>query len=238
MFKRLFSVCLVLLLAFGTTSVIFAKEKEKTIKLKPEKDNYVILDNVELTEFEDGYNLRIQGSVTEPGVLHYTISVDKDKQTYKTVIKEAKKDDKKDKEVEGQEEFSILSTNKFGRVTVTTQDPPQADLAETSLMLHWDGSTRLGGGATYWAANPSIFGTHWYLSSKEYYQGGTTSYFTEEVVARYYNYDWRWNDQITWANHRIKLYGYHNGNFDYDTNVYYSGEDSWLLLTDVFVENK
>ncbi len=89
-----------------------------------------------------------------------------------------------------------------------------------------------------WAANPTSWGTHWYMDSYGFigsvtYSPDQTSLFSE-AYGNYHNWDFDDINQATYADHWSKIQGKNDGDFDYWWSATHSGEYWWLLDGDVY----
>lgn len=242
---------IILLAIIFLVNLLFATnafaEKSTAIDLKPAKDNYIKLNSVKLIKFDDNnIEFSIKGQKergTEP--LHFGIQVDVQNKTYKTFNKQENKavpDNvlPTEKRNNSTEEVSINSVDHLAAVSITTNDPVHIPCCETGLQLNW---TVSGGTVTNesrskwnWDGNPTLGGTHWYLSYNNYgnwYGGG--DYTSTSAHGKHYNYDFQDDSLSTYAYHDIEITGYGDGDYDYDATWRHTGEYYYFLYGEIWV---
>lgn len=111
-------------------------------------------------------------------------------------------------------------------VRVVTDDPLGVDVAETTHKLTWD--VHADETVSYnwrsvgcWAANPSPFGTHWFVDSCSFIAEGTS-----------HNWDFGDDTKATYADHWSKIQGKNDGWYYYWWDAMHSGE--FLLDGDMY----
>jgi len=230
---------------------------EEVILLQPEAGSDLILDSVKATPLPNG-SVMVSGSgVHKPGEppQYYRWEVNLTKKTYKTTkldpstaklqIPAITKEEINKTQAQNVGIAAISPGSHWAVVWVQTTDLAYESLAETAHRLEWtvysDG--RVGFNlrrVTCWAANPSSFGTHWYIDSCNFagsvsYSSDGTSLFSK-AEGRYHNYDFGDPNQATYAYHWSQIQGKNDGSHPYTWDAVHSGEYSWLLLGHVYAD--
>ncbi len=234
-FILLFTSLIVLL---SPISSVFAQETT-TKNLLPDKDSLTPFQNIEYTTDGNVDHVKVKGNKKADGQAKaYHIKIDKNKGTYKVEPTDLPSNFEQMNTTSNQKgTLSTLSTTTYsGGVETITDDSVGEDLCKTRLSLSWyDYGTTISHNyslMSYWAANPSIFGTHWYTSSHRL--GSPYLYYGNQKLdvdasASYYNYDFLDDDLRTDVSHYIKNTALNNGTFDYVADWGRSGE-SWVTL--------
>lgn len=242
MIKRLFTLFLVFLFllssAITTLATTSSKDGKETI-LQPENGSDVVLSKVEVLKSEENHiSVKVSGhkKLNEPSK-KFNLELNLDKGTYKTKLI---KDDKS-----AEEDTNVTSFGSYSAtVTVVTYDPAYADLARTSQSLWWsvlvDNTVAFSDRSkSVWAANPSAFGTHWFVNQD--YWVGSVSYdpgyqsLSSTNYASYYNWDFQDDNQITEAWHQVEIIGLNSGSYDYNYWYDHTGEYANLLSVQVWL---
>ncbi|MCM1567538.1 MAG: hypothetical protein FNP40_08635 [Dehalobacter sp. 4CP] len=238
--KRMLCLVLSLLMLICFTMPVYAIEStSKVIQLSPDVQTEKILDNVELIMNTDSATLTVKDhKEKDAGLESYTVTIDKENKTYKARKATGKELEKITSTIERNSPSSKSGLSSRGsyslRVAATTFDPPGYVLCQTYNELYWynEGTTsylqsRYEG---YYAANPSILGTHWYCNGL-YWTGlsqGVPS-VTSSNTADFYNWDFILPNYATYVSHSITCQGGWNGSAYYTASTTRSGEDYFLL---------
>lgn len=218
-------------------------------ELKPSNDTEAIFKKVEFyQEGKDNYQVKIYGSKDNVGIIEsYHVTIDLENKKYKATKNIGEKLysilNKTEKQLEiPVSTFSTQTTGSYsGGVIATTDDPLGVDVCQSKHKLWWSVnsnnlSSYVNREASAWAANPSLFNTHWYILDNYYtglntIDGGRT--VTSSSFHSYYNYDFGDTNQRTDVSHELTIYGYYTGNYDYFVDWSASGEYSGLLDLDI-----
>ena len=226
------------------------------IRLQPEASSEVILDSFEAILWSDD-SVTVQSSgqkQAETPALYFHWEINLSKKTYKTtklavsdLIKRTpintKIEKNKGKLTPDAVVVAVTPGTYTATVQVVTDDLVGEDLAETTHKLNW--TVNAGGTVNWnwrsvsaWAANPSSFGTHWFVDTYGFvgsvtYSPDQTSVFSE-AQGKYYNWDFGDDNQATYADHWSKIQGRNDGGFNYWWGATHSGEYWWLLDGDVY----
>lgn len=133
---------------------------------------------------------------------------------------------------------AVLPGYWWGRVQVRTFDPVFIQLTNTSNQLNW--YTYPSGYVywtyyhlSWWAANPSALGTHWFISNYSHFgpfplAAGTQVY--HRMSGDYYNYDFGIPSYRTDVHETAAITARNDGYFNYSWNHTDSGEGAWLIF--------
>lgn len=238
-----------ILVSLALTNIVVANTSIETevITLKSDKSSEILLDKVEVKYFSDGTVIISTKGTRKLGspAVYFEVEVDLENKTYRTrtlpipldMINTTESSISSFDNIELQSYLGTFTAD----VRIHTRDPLSADLAITTNVLSWNAYTgsvsRNYHRYNYWAANPSIFGTHWFVdwSSGTYpWIEGLNIYSENE--AQYYNYDFMDPNLPTYANHYILIRGADNGTYSYWADAIHSGEYSGLLHYRVFTD--
>lgn len=240
MSRKSIAILLSLVFALLSTSAAFANSDPEAMQKKVIKETILtaesgseILKQVKLEELSDGsYRKSFSGSIAaNEGPFRLKIDIDKDKKTYKATRVE---------DISNEPDYSTNRSPLWARqLKMKTYDPPGWELASTKVILYFYEANGYAvyssGGHAPYAANPSPLGTHWYIDSDDSWE---TTHPTisnavgQEAIGSYSNYDFLEDDQWTYVNHDVSLYGFSDGSIDYDGFENVFGEGSALLGTE------
>lgn len=255
-------VCLLHVLVFFFVSMVYSHSlahAEAYIKqLEAQIGTEYIFDKVEIEILDNSTDIvKIYGTVDASSVAGYDLILDEHTNTYfatKLRDEDVAQSIKEIKAIEIQEgagflqegvtsdsiESNVPTLSKADiwtySVSAATVDFPGVPLCKTAHKLNWSRSGNKvkyhSRGEMYWAANPSLFGTHWYVKDHKYTAFGLTNNSRtvhSEMYASYYNYDFGDDKEITTVSHRITLNAHYDGKINYNVNWQRSGEARWLL---------
>lgn len=197
------------------------------IRLQPEAGSEVILDSFEAILWSDD-SVTVQSSgqkQAETPALYFHWEINLSKKTYKTaklpisdMVKRMPIDIKIENNNDNLTSDASIAAVTTGTYTTTvgviTDDLLGEDLAETIHQISW--TVNGGGTVSYnwrsvsaWAANPTSWGTHWYMDSYGFigsvtYSPDQTSLFSE-AFGNYHNWDFDDINQATYADHWSKI---------------------------------
>ena len=120
-----------------------------------------------------------------------------------------------------------------------TEDPPGWDICYTKAILYWyeanDYAIYDNGGAATWAANPSPIDTHWYVDLQQTWRDDDTwgGGVGQKAIGSFSNSDFQEDDEYTYVDHEVTVWGYKNGTIDYEAIEEARGEASLLLTSRV-----
>lgn len=137
---------------------------------------------------------------------------------------------------------ATYSQNFSVTMIMATKDPVGIELAKTMNYLAWTGSS---GYVTYndfrymYWANPDTGLSHWYIDSPNCskvnpYYNSSHNTVTSMVTGQYYNWDFGYDNQVTYTKHWIAIDGY-GSTYGYRFNAAHWGELYGLLSYDVYV---
>jgi len=239
-------MAIVLLLSFTSIGSAQSKPSDKIVVeetiLKAEPDSEQ-LKSVKLETFSDGsIKKTITGTVpANQGPVGYTIKVDKDKKTYKATKLDLSKDPEYTNSATEQNQVSMFSPLWSKQVKILTYDPVGWDIASTKAILYWyeDGGYSIysAGGHGHWAANPSPINTHWYIDVDGSYEDSQPwrNAVGQTAFGSFSNYDFGDDDDWTYLDQDVSVWGFSNGSIEYTSSDYATGEGSLLLTSSVFV---
>jgi len=226
----------------------------RSFELTPEAGSEVLVPGFRAEIAEDG-SVTLHGTgehaFGEPAVA-FRYQVDLDRRTYRTQRIDPAEIELSEGDVVGRVvrrsrvaaapssvRSAVGASSTFvGHLVVQTWDPANAKLTETYNELKWSNASGypwLSAGYYCWAANPSIFGTHWFTASCSpngpYYRSGSEP-VCFDVVGQYYNDDFLDNSKRTRAIGFTYLCG-GNGYFSYTWDHQANGEAASFLHGEV-----
>lgn len=241
--KRLLALLAAALTLASMSGVVLASPESKaagvTTKLKPHAEGVLFPGTISAVQKQDSVTINIEGSGQSGVTSSYHFEIDLQTKTYKA----------KQRSI-----LEIPATSRAGQTTVTplgvpqtwtaeviltTEDPPQADLATTTNYMVWnvDGTqvTRLSSPSytNCWANPLTLLYTTWTTTRC----AQTNSATTQEIAGEYINWDWIFDTLSTKVKHWSKIQGLatSNGTFSYWTSYDHSGESWAILQIDLFV---
>lgn len=226
----------------------------QALELTPEPDSEVVIEGFRAELGDDG-SVTLHGTGTftfgQPAVA-FRYQVNLERGTYRTQRIDPAEIELSEGDIVGRVvrrprvaaapssvRFAVGASSTFvGHLVVQTWDPANAKLTETYNELKWSNASGypwLSAGYYCWAANPSIFGTHWFTASCSpngpYYRSGSEP-VCFDVVGQYYNDDFLDNSKRTRAIGFTYLCG-GNGYFSYTWDHQANGEAASFLHGEV-----